>query len=164
MKHLILVRHGHAEQSHGDHGRPLSARGEQAATDAGKYLAQAGPLPQIALLSSALRVKQTWAKIGAELSHSPRVEIERSLYLSDVDAMNAQILAVPESTDCAVLVAHNPGITDLAIWLTATGVGELVERLGQGFAPAAVAFLALDIAEWADTRSRCAEIQSFWEP
>jgi phosphohistidine phosphatase len=163
MKNLFLVRHAHAADGHADHERALTTRGERAAIRAGKHLAEAHCEPQLALLSTAVRVMQTWQHIQAELPATPRVEAERSLYLADPDSMHVQLVSIPDSVECVLLVAHNPGISQLARWLTATGPSELVDRLQRGFAPGAVASLTFRVPAWADVNARSAEIRGFWD-
>lgn len=163
MKSLFLVRHAHAAQGHDDHGRALTTRGVRAAVRAGKHLAEAHCEPQVALLSTAARVMQTWQYIQTELTATPRVEAEHSLYLADPDSMHAQLVSIPSSVECVLLVAHNPGISQLARWLTAAGPSQLVDRLERGFAPGAVAWLTLRASAWSDVNARSAEIRGFWD-
>ena len=163
MKNLFLVRHAHAAEGHDDHERTLSRRGQRAAARAGKCLVEAACEPQVVLLSSAVRVMQTWQQIETQLPVTARVEAERSLYLADLESMAERLGSIHDSVECALLVAHNPGISQLAKWLTAAGPGEWVDPLERGFAPGAVAKLTFRVAAWADVSERCAEIQGFWD-
>ena len=163
MKSLFLVRHAQAADEHDDHERVLTPRGVRSAIQAGIYLAAAHCEPQVALLSTAARVTQTWQHIERELSATPRVEAEPQLYLADLDSMCSQVNSIADSVDCALLVAHNPGVTELANWLTASGPSDLLDRLHRGFAPAAVASLGVRVSAWSEISERCAEIRGFWD-
>ena len=163
MKNLFLVRHAHAADGSNDHERALTTLGERAADQAGRVLAEARCEPQLALLSTALRVTQTWQRIENQLSATPRVESERSLYLADLDSMQAQLISIPDAVECALLVAHNPGISQLASWLVAAGGSELSDRLRRGFAPGAVAALTFRVAAWSEVGTRSAEVRGFWD-
>jgi len=163
MKELFLVRHAHAAAGTDDHARPLSPEGERVAERAGRHLADAGCTCQLALLSSALRVTQTWERIRAALPAIPRVETLRSLYLADVEEMHARLLSLPDSVGSAVIVGHNPGISRVATWLISTGPDELVDRLQRGFAPGGVAALALRVPNWGAVGARCGELRGFWD-
>ena len=121
MKNLLLVRHGHAAEGRDDHERRLTPHGERAAVRAGKNLAEAHCEPELALLSTAVRVTQTWEHIQSQLSTDCRVEAQRSLYLADRDSIHTQLVSIPDSVECALVVAHNPGISQLARWLIAEG-------------------------------------------
>jgi len=159
------MRHAHAAGEGDDHERALTPQGVRAAIQAGRYLAAAHCDPQVALLSPAVRVTQTWQHIAGELSVSPapRVEAEPQLYLADLDAMRSRLVSIPDTIDCALLVAHNPGVTELANYLTASGPSDLLDRLHRGFAPAAVASFAVSVSAWSDVSERCAELRGFWD-
>jgi phosphohistidine phosphatase len=163
MKSLFLVRHAHAADEPDDHERGLTPHGVRAATQAGTYLAAAHCEPQVALLSTAARVTQTWQHIERELSATPKVEAEPELYLADLASMCSRVISIADSVDCALLVAHNPGVTELANWLTAAGPSDLLDRLHRGFAPAAVASLRLRVPAWSEISERCAEIRGYWD-
>ncbi len=162
VKSLVLVRHAHAADGRDDHERELTRRGRRAAVEAGKFLARVGCEPQLVLLSTAARVAQTWQHIREELSGTPRVEADRSLYLADVDSMHAQFASIPPEIESVLVVAHNPGITELADWLASSAPSETSDRMRRGFPPAAVASLALDLDEWSDIAAHCAEVRDFW--
>lgn len=163
MKSLFLVRHAHAADGPDDHERALTPRGCRAAERAGKYLAAAHCEPQITLLSTAARVTQTWHHIQPQLSAKTKVDAEPLLYLAELDSLRAQLVSVSDSVECVLLLAHNPGVSELANWLTASGPSELIDRLQRGFAPAAVARLAVHVSAWTGLSERCAEIRGFWD-
>jgi phosphohistidine phosphatase len=163
MKNLLLVRHGHAAEGRDDHERALTPHGERAAVRAGKNLAEAHCEPELALLSTAVRVTQTWEHIQIQLSTNCRVEAQRSLYLGGRDSIHTQLVSIPDSVECALVVAHNPGISQLASWLIAESPADLVERLQRGFAPGEVASLTLRVTAWSDVGTRCADISGYWE-
>ncbi len=163
MKSLWLVRHAHAVEGRDDHERALTPHGVEAAVQAGKYLAETQCEPQVALLSTAVRVTQTWQHIQSGLSTTPQVDADPLLYLAGLNSIRAQLTSIPDSVECVLLVAHNPGISELAMWLTAAGPSELIDRLQLGFAPAAVASLTVRVSKWSDIGERCAEILGFWD-
>ena len=64
MDRLILFRHGKAEQeseSGDDFDRKLAPRGERESAAMGAHLAELGLKPDLALVSSAARARETWA-------------------------------------------------------------------------------------------------------
>ena len=63
MAHLILLRHAKAESASStgrDIDRPLTERGHRDAAIMGRVLAQAGFIPDLALVSTARRAQETW--------------------------------------------------------------------------------------------------------
>ncbi len=112
---LILTRH--AKSSWGnpglrDHDRPLNRRGRAACEAIGDWLVARGHLPQEALVSSATRTRETWARIAARLESPPEARILPSLYLAEPEAMLAALRQA--TAPSVILVAHNPGSAWLA--------------------------------------------------
>jgi phosphohistidine phosphatase len=117
MQRLILLRHGEAEPraaSGRDIDRALTAHGKVEAHEAGERLAAAGMRPDMVLVSAARRAKETWAEAalslaGGEVAHRP------DLYAAPLDAILAAAEAEP--ADTVLVVAHNPGLLELALAL-----------------------------------------------
>ena len=89
---LILVRHAKAEQAAGnDAARVLSPKGRKQASNLSKSFAQSGVVPELALVSSAIRARLTWelAAKGKPKIKCP-FEILDALYGASV----ADVLAV----------------------------------------------------------------------
>ncbi|MGR3342295.1 MAG: SixA phosphatase family protein [Paracoccaceae bacterium] len=97
----------------GDHARPLSNRGRNAATTIGHWLAAKRYVPDIVLCSNAERTAQTWARISAMLVAAPDVQFEQSLYLATAEKL-FQVLLQVQDAETALILAHNPGIAVLA--------------------------------------------------
>ncbi|RYH04405.1 histidine phosphatase family protein [Salipiger sp. IMCC34102] len=115
-RRLILIRHGKSGWANGeeDHDRTLTDSGRQDATRMGRWLRDEGFTPDVILCSSATRTRQT----EAALSLGPEPKILDPLYQSSPD----QILSLLAQEDAATVavIAHNPGIGDLAARLAAT--------------------------------------------
>lgn len=114
MRQLILLRHAKAAANSDtgeDFDRPLAARGREDAPTIGEALAGAGADPEIVLVSTARRTRQTWGLID---SWFPGAEVQflDKLYLADTDTL----MRAAEETglDRVMLVAHNPGLHELA--------------------------------------------------
>lgn len=120
-KTLVLTRHAKSDWDDplaDDHARVLAARGRAAAPLIGQWLATHGYLPDIALVSSATRARETWDFIAQALPPPAVVRIVDALYLASPATMLG-VLRRAEG-DCAILVGHNPGIAALAGQLVAT--------------------------------------------
>jgi uncharacterized protein (DUF952 family)/phosphohistidine phosphatase SixA len=137
MQRLILLRHAEAEisASGGDFNRSLTARGRREAFAAGQALAAAGLIPDLVLLSPSARTVQTWDAVAQALPPA-RVQSDPDLYHADAEGLLAAAEAA--NGDAIMLVAHNPGLHQLALELTGIPDSGGMARL-RTFAPAAAA-------------------------
>jgi len=148
MKRLILLRHAKAERSAPsgrDFDRPLSPRGLDDAARVGRALAAAGLIPDVVLVSAALRTVQTWRQASATLPDA-KVQVRQDLYNSDPEHLRAVAEAEREA-HTVMVIAHNPGIGALAYDLAATATlaeAGVIQNLAQGFPTAAAAAFDLD--------------------
>ena len=80
------MRHAKAEQ-HGptDFDRPLADRGHRDAAAVGVWLAREGFEPDHALVSAALRARETWVAVAAAADWDLDAEIDRGLYAAGPD-------------------------------------------------------------------------------
>jgi|SRR5579863_2986497 phosphohistidine phosphatase len=117
IRRLLLLRHAHAEpagESVEDVDRPLSARGRSEALEAAECIA-AGHLRCDLLLSSpALRARQTATIVAAELDFPQRPAIDADLYPGEPAAILRALGRCAERYRSVLIVAHNPGISELA--------------------------------------------------
>lgn len=112
---LILTRHAKSagdDPALDDHDRPLNPRGEKSAAAIGRWLGDNGYSPEVALLSTARRVAETWAGIASRLAAEPKVAWNRALFHSSPAGMLAALAG--RSEGCVILIAHNPGMAALA--------------------------------------------------
>jgi len=140
---VVLVRHAKAEsgEESSDHDRRLTAAGQRAAAEAGRWLAARVPAPDQVWCSSATRAVQTWEAIAPSL-RAPPPTVEHDLYLTGARELAERLSGV---TGSVVVVGHNPTMEHLL----ATLVGEL-----RGMRPGAVA--VVDAGE--------ARLVEMWEP
>ncbi len=113
-KTLILMRH--AKSSWGnpgvaDHDRPLNKRGTDSALALGEWLRNNEFLPDEALVSSARRTQETFAGLGLDVEST----VLRELYHASSDQLMESLYEA--TANCILLVAHNPGIGELAFRL-----------------------------------------------
>ncbi|MFW5881219.1 MAG: SixA phosphatase family protein [Roseicyclus sp.] len=115
VRTLILIRHTKSDWDDpkmDDHDRPLNGRGLLSAPRIGAWMAARGHVPDAVLCSTALRTRQTWAGIAAQLPGSPEPAYRRDLYLAEPETL---LSAIRDSdAACLAVVAHNPGIGALA--------------------------------------------------
>lgn len=118
MQRLILIRHAEAERDNppggGDFDRSLTDRGRHEATRLGVRLAEAGVTPDVALVSSAVRTRETWEYV-AKAWGAVETRATRDLYNAEAETLLAAAKAADEAT--VAVVAHNPAAQALAIRL-----------------------------------------------
>jgi phosphohistidine phosphatase len=122
MKHLLLLRHAVAEVATpgaSDAERPLTDAGHLEASDAAQCIARAGLKIDSILASTARRTRETADIVVARLTLSVPIVHDASLYLATPDTLLYAINGCQASTQTLLLVAHNPGISELAQQLAA---------------------------------------------
>jgi phosphohistidine phosphatase len=123
MDRLILMRHGKAEPhaaTGGDFERALAPRGQNDAALMGKVLAEAGLSPDLALVSSARRTRETW-EAAAPAFPKVRSETRRDLYHAEAQDVLAAIRDDAPDRGTVMVVGHNPGLHELALRLAQGG-------------------------------------------
>jgi phosphohistidine phosphatase len=119
-RELVLLRHAKsAWPDVADHERPLAGRGIRAAPVMGRWLRDAGLVPDLVLCSTARRARETWQYAQAGLAATPPVSFEGRIYDEDATGLLALIREVPPATGTLLLIGHNPAIEDLALMLAA---------------------------------------------
>jgi phosphohistidine phosphatase len=150
MDRLILFRHAKAERdapSGDDFDRALAPRGRREAQAMGAQLAALGVRPDLALVSSAQRTRETW-ELAAESLPKAEVRLERGLYNAEASAIRRLAEAAGEGVGTVVVVAHNPGLQELALRLMLHGAApaSYLSQVQRNFPPAAIAVFDIDAA------------------
>lgn len=148
-RRLVLIRHAKSAYPAGvgDHERPLSARG---IADAGA-LRKWPPLRGLfsgevaVLVSSAKRTQDSWALIGG--ADCPPHRTEPLLYEAAPRVLLALINTTAPATETLIIVAHNPGLEDLASMIVRNRESTAFVQLDSKFPTCAVAvFEVIDFA------------------
>jgi phosphohistidine phosphatase len=124
-----------------DVDRPLAPRGARAADRMRDYLDAEEIRPELVLCSSALRTRETLARILPGLGSELTVRIEPSVYSFDADALLQRLQQLPADVGSVMLIGHNPAMQELASLLAAGG--DRLDELRRGFPTAALAELDL---------------------
>ncbi len=118
--HVILMRHAEAQAdfSGRDFDRPLTAAGRAAARAAALAMHLAGHHPGPLLASAAVRARETAAIIAQELDiPGSDVQVIDVLYEAPPELLEARIRVLALPYTLVTLIAHDPGVTDLARFL-----------------------------------------------
>jgi len=130
---LVLLRHAKsAWPDVPDHERPLAGRGIRAAPVMGRWLRDAGLVPDQVLCSTARRARETWQFAQAGLAATPPVSFEDRSYDATATELLALIREVPPATGTLLLIGHNPAIEDLALMLAAPPCAARPSAAGPG--------------------------------
>lgn len=114
LRQLTLLRHAKAvpfEDDASDFDRALADRGLLNAAAMGPRLVDAGVAPEVVLVSTALRTRQTWEKVAPAFPAAD-VRFLRTLYLAPAEMLRVEALRA--GAERVMIVAHNPGLQDLA--------------------------------------------------
>lgn len=145
------MRHAKAEgYAPDDHGRALTDRGGLDAEAAGRWALGLGLEPEVVLVSSALRTRQTWERFATGLGSGLDPTVEDALYSAGPESAMEFLRSLPEETRTAMFVGHNPTAGYLVQLLNdGEGDPDAVRAVGEGFPTSAVAVLAVP-GRWAD--------------
>lgn len=148
MKQLLLLRHAKSswdDPDLDDFDRPLAERGVKAARSIGRELAARGWLPDLALVSPALRTRDTWRLVAAEWPVQPRIAFVEALYDASAADILSQIGQTDASSGSLLVIGHNPGLEQLARQLAGPGSeAKALARLEEKFPTAALARFAFE--------------------
>lgn len=149
MQRLILMRHAEAEPaaaSGRDRDRGLSERGRDDAARVGRALARRGFRPDHALVSPAVRTRQTW-DLARDAFGDVETRFDEPLYDGGAPTLRSLVEEMEDTAGCLIVIAHNPGVHRLALdyLVEAAASPSVLERLS-GFAPASAAVFTVDAA------------------
>ena len=119
-RRLILLRHAKsAWPDLPDRDRPLAKRGRRDAPRIGRWLHEHGYQPDVVVVSDAARTRQTWDLVAPQLGGSPAVRFEPRAYAASALTLLYLARELPARYRTALLIAHNPGLSELAASLAA---------------------------------------------
>jgi phosphohistidine phosphatase len=159
---LIVLRHAKsAWPDVDDHERPLAPRGERDAPRAGRWLRDAGQVPDQVVCSTARRTRETWALAQAELGASPPVSYDDEMYGAGLGEILRIVRHTPDSVRRLLLVGHEPGVSEVTLCL-GRGSGPY-EQVQAKFPTGAIAVLAVP-GGWSELAPGRAKLTDFYTP
>jgi phosphohistidine phosphatase len=147
---LLVLRHAKSDWPEGvaDHDRPLGKRGRRDAPRVGKWLARNDFVPDVVVCSTSQRTRETWELVAAKLPSTPDVRFDERAYGASAQTLLYLARELPDECRTALLIAHNPGVSEFA---------------GAGFPTAALAVLTFD-GDWPDLAPGQAHLTTFITP
>jgi phosphohistidine phosphatase len=166
MRRLLLLRHAKSDWPNGvsDLERPLAERGRRDAPRMGRYLAGEMLIPDLVLVSPALRTRQTWELASAELAEKIPVRLEPRIYEAPPERLLLAIREQPDTIRTLMLVGHNPGSQALALMLTGFGDRYAASRMATKYPSAGLAVLDLPEGGWGELAPRACRLDRFITP
>lgn len=159
-RRLVLLRHAKAEQdSRGpDALRALTEVGRQQSTWVGRALEAAGFVPELALVSSAVRTHQTWSHLADAFDPAPEPELRDELYGASPGTVLEVVRGVDERVRAVLVVGHEPTISRTASLLASEDSSpELLDRVTLGVPTATLVVLELS-GPWSELDPRGARL------
>lgn len=149
---LLLFRHADSSRPPGvpDPDRDLSSRGEDQAREAGRWLADEGLVPDLAVVSPSVRTARTWALAVDELisrtgGAAPASAVDRAIYRAEVDDIVSVVHELAHEVRTAVVCGHEPGLSEATLWLAGDRSDAAAHaRVVRGLKKGAVAVLTAD--------------------
>jgi phosphohistidine phosphatase len=166
-RRILLLRHAKSawdEPGLDDFDRPLAPRGRRAAAVMGVYLRDEDLVPDLVLCSAALRAKETWEIAAHELAKPPATEHDPELYMVTAERLLKRLRKLPATVLTVLVVGHEGGVDVLARRLVGDGAAPLRRRLGEKFATASLAVIAVTLDDWAALQEKSGTLTRFAAP
>jgi phosphohistidine phosphatase len=167
LKILYLLRHAKSswkDPDLADFDRPLNGRGRRSAKLIAHYMERRGMHPAVVLCSAAERTRQTLDLVHPTLGGNCRVEVRDGLYLADPKTILAELAGLDDDIPSALVIAHNPGLHDLALALATTGEARLMEEMKEKFPTGTLVVLTSEANRWSDLARGGAHLEDFIRP
>ena len=153
MKYLTIMRHAKSswlDMTIDDFDRSLNTRGEKDGPRMNTWLKKHKIRPELILCSPAKRACQTLKALGHLTSHARETRYVDDIYEASVFTLATIVQAIPDTINHAMLIGHNPGLTDLACYVSDDKPARMVTS--------ALLIFELTIPHWSDTGSNCGSI------
>jgi phosphohistidine phosphatase len=145
------MRHGKAEQAgRTDFERELAERGHHDSSDTGRWLAEQGFVPDLALVSAAHRTVGTWGAVAAGGGFEVEPRLSQVLYGAGPETALDLLRESPDIVTRIIVVGHNPTMAYLASLLDdGDGDPDVASQMLSGYPTSAVALFEYD-GDWRD--------------
>lgn len=163
VKNLLILRHASPEAKGTDgtdFTRPLTPKGEREARIQGAFLREAGIVPDVIAVSTALRTVTTAELLAEALGGNPAISREEALYNAPGDQLLDYLHTLPDSAANVLLVAHMPGVAEL-LGILARDPADMAVN----FSPGTLVGVSLEkVMHWSDVAPGCAVVEWLLPP
>jgi phosphohistidine phosphatase len=161
VKTILLLRHAKAEAlvpGQRDFDRPLASRGRDDAQLMGRVLAKLGCVPDAIVSSPAARAKETAEGAARAMKFGGKIIMEPALYDAAGEVWLDTLRAVASGAASALLVAHEPGMSEAAGLLCGGDAGTF------DIPTAGLLSLEVNLERWRDLAEGDAALRWFLRP
>lgn len=151
MRRLLLLRHAKSSwktEGQDDFDRPLSPRGRKSAPVMGAFLRDADIAPDLILCSTACRARETLSLILPFLRGEATIQLEDRLYLASAAKLLARLKQLDSPWQRVMVVAHNPGLQNLALMLSAEDKNGNRQAVESKLPTGALAQIDCPVTQW----------------
>lgn len=127
-------------------------------------MAQNGVAPDLILCSPSKRTRQTLSLVLPHFATPPTVLFEEAIYLGAASTLLKRLRKLETATSHAMIVAHDPGLHQLAMELSGTGDPEVLRALAQKFPTAALAVVSFKTRTWSKIKAGAGRLELFVTP
>ncbi len=165
MRRLMLLRHAKAvpQGEMADEERPLAERGHTDMAAIAAFVASKRLVPDLALISPAVRTRETWSLLLPAFPKPPIHRLEPRLYAAAADRILYLVQELGAEAGNLLLVGHNPGLEDFARLLTGSGETDALIRFGGSMPTASLAVIELS-GDWSRLEPRSGRLEIFVTP
>ena len=160
MKTLYLVRHAKSSWKYptlDDFERPLNKRGRRNAPFMGKVLKKLKVAPDLVISSPANRAATTARTIAENIDYPlEKIRYSETIYNFSEDALIHVIRQIDDNMQKAMVVGHNPALTDLSNTIGDTAISNIPTS--------GVCCVELDISSWAKFGDQRGKLKFFEFP
>jgi phosphohistidine phosphatase len=170
MRRLMLLRHAKTETdapSGKDHDRRLDDRGRSDAADVGAWMTRHRHIPDLVLVSTAVRARQTWNIVRDAMNAVPQPLVADlpELYGAGPSQLLQLIHAIDDEDPRRLLViGHNPGLHELALALIGSGDAAGRKALAENLPTSGMTVIDFPVEDWNDVSFRGGRLELFVSP
>lgn len=163
-RELMLLRHGKSDWSvfAGDYDRPLTKRGKRGSKTVGLWLREHDGVPDYIVTSPAKRARTTARRVAKHMGFSVDAIVkDQRMYGAGVSDMLAVLRDCPAEANRVMLVGHNPGLEDMAEYLSCK---EIAIPVDGKLMPTATLARFVFTCSWDELKDGCATLKSITRP
>ena len=167
MLRLMLLRHAKTERdapSGKDRDRRLDERGRRDGAAMAAWMADNGYRPDLALVSTATRTRETWALLAPVMPDSHIEFVDELYHAGAAELLGIIRLAAASTPHNLLVVAHNPGLHELALALPARGDKAGLRALIDNLPTMGLAVIDFAVDDWSDVSFRSGTLTLFKSP
>ena len=121
-------------------------------------------VPDRVMVSPAKRTQETWKHLASAFKPSPAATTIEKLYEATPHAILAVIKDAPASAHTLLVVAHNPGLHEVALMLIASGDIDTRERLTEKLPTSGLIIVDFAIDDWNRLHPQSGRLERFVSP